>query len=717
LRTIGVEWVCAVIPLARGPAALGFRRPKDPMAPERILIVDGEVNASSALRSMLVDEGFDVREAGDGQEGLELLEQFAPAAVLTDVKMPRMDGIALLRAARERGSDAIFIVMTAFASIESAAEAMRAGAEGYVLKPLNIDVALITLQKALEKRAQQLESQALRQCIRERQEALRISQETFAGIISIAADAIITIDEQHRITLFNQGAEQIFGYSQKEALGAPLNLLLPDSFRAVHSKQVEGFAAGSATSRRMAEHRPIFARRKNGEVFPAEAAISKHKVGGGWMFTAVLRDVTDHKRIEREQQFLAEAGTALASSLNYQETLSCVSRLAVRSLADCCIIDIIDEQGQVRCLQVAIANPALTSLEQELRQYPLLPGMRSVFENGLFDTGKAELRSDLPPDFLESVAQDREHLRILRQLGPRSFVTVPLSARRRLLGAIIFISTESGREYGSNDVRMAEELARRAALAIDNAQLYERAQRATRAREDLLAVVSHDLKNPLSVILMNLGMLLTPSESSESEDRRRSRQKLTTIKRSADRMTHLINDLLDMTSIEAGRLSVELTPLAAAPLVSAALEELSPLAATKSLRLASKLPADLPAIFADAARLQQVLANLLGNAIKFTPEGGTITVHAEPCGDAVRFFVADTGSGIAQEDLTFIFDRFWQAQRTARLGTGLGLFIVRGIVEAHGGKVWVESKAGVGTTFFFTLPVAQPVDEPPPIAA
>ncbi len=241
-------------------------------------------------------------------------------------------------------------------------------------------------------------------------------------------------------------------------------------------------------------------------------------------------------------------------------------------------------------------------------------------------------------------------------------------------------------------------------LAQDELQAaVEQARRATSVRENLLAVVSHDLRNPLSVILMATASMARPFGG---DDRRKSHKQIGSIKRAAERMNYLIQDLLDAASIEAGELSVERRRLAVAPLIGEAIDAMQLLAARKSLRLENELPADLAPVCADTGRVQQVFANLLANAIKFTPDGGTITVRAETVGEFVQFSVTDTGTGIPGEDLPHLFDRFWQAPRTARQGTGLGLSIVRGIVVAQGGQIWVESRVGAGSTFFFTLPLA-----------
>ncbi|HMJ11708.1 MAG TPA: HAMP domain-containing sensor histidine kinase [Polyangiaceae bacterium] len=247
----------------------------------------------------------------------------------------------------------------------------------------------------------------------------------------------------------------------------------------------------------------------------------------------------------------------------------------------------------------------------------------------------------------------------------------------------------------------AEELARRATIAAENAHLYEVAQSATAVRDELLASVSHDLKTPLSSILMSVEALLAdrPQGSLSRE------QLLHIIKRSGEGMLALIQDLLDTASIEAGGLSVRFVPLKAAVLVGEVLEGFQPIVAKRMLRMQNLLDF-VPDVLADPRRIQQVFENLLNNAVKFTPDGGTIGVSAERMGNAVRFAVKDTGVGIPESDVPHLFERFWQASSTAALGSGLGLFIACRIIEAHGGRIWAESVLGAGTSVYFTLPIA-----------
>jgi signal transduction histidine kinase len=274
---------------------------------------------------------------------------------------------------------------------------------------------------------------------------------------------------------------------------------------------------------------------------------------------------------------------------------------------------------------------------------------------------------------------------------------VPLLAHDALVGVITLISSTVS--YAPTDLRIAEELGRRAAQAIENARLYQAARRATQARDELLGIVAHDLRNPLSSIALQAELLCERGDASVRPAAER-------IASNASRLSRLIQDLLDVTRMEAGQLSVEAARVSAQHLVSDAGEAQRALAAASGLELQIELPSAIPDVWADRDRLLQILENLIGNAIKFTPRGGRITIGAMPRDGTVVFWVADTGEGIALEDQPHVFERFWQASKAKHRGAGLGLPIVKGLVEAHGGHVWVESTPGRGSAFFFTIPTA-----------
>jgi PAS domain S-box-containing protein len=535
---------------------------------------------------------------------------------------------------------------------------------------------------------------------------LRVAEATSSGILSISADAIVSIDEEQRISMFNDGAEKIFGHSKQEAIGAPLDVLIPERFRAVHREHVKHFATGPSVARRMVERRSeIFGIRKNGEEFPIDAAISNITVDGRQVLTVVLRDITEQKRLEREQRFLADVGLILANSLDYGQTLTGIADLAVQDMADLSIVDVVEEGESIRRLKVASRDPSKAWLCEWFMRIPI-DRRRPHLMHSVLETARPIVMRLPSEETIAALAQSEEHHRSLRAAEIRSMLAVPLVAHGRLLGAMAFISSSSSRLYGESDMRMAEELAQRAALAVENARLYSAAQRATQARDDILAIVAHDLRNPLNSIVMQAHLLRRRGP----EPDRRSRRPVDAIERATTRMNRLIHDLLDVARLEAGRLSVEASRVSAREVVLDSYAVQSPLASAVSLDLRHDLPPELPEVWADRDRLLQVLENLIGNAIKFTASGGSITVAATSRDDEVLFSVTDTGSGIPPDELGHLFDRFWQGRRARKLGAGLGLPIVKGIIEAHGGRIWVESTPGRGTTFFFTVPTALRAD-------
>jgi PAS domain S-box-containing protein len=529
--------------------------------------------------------------------------------------------------------------------------------------------------------------------------ALRASEAKFSGLVSIAPDAIVSVDEEQRLVIFNRSAERIFGWTAAEVLGKKLDVLIPERLRAQHRQHFETFAASAEDTRFLHERPGIFGLRKDGTEFPGEAAISKLVLDGTRLFTVVMRDITDRLRTEREQHFLAEFSAVLSSSLDVDATLTKIAWLATREFTDCCFVDLVQEGGAAKRHAVAHADPAKEAPCWILRQ--ISPDQPSLVRAAIV-SGQPVLEANISDELLQSVAQSPAHLRALRELSPTSFVVAPMTARGRMLGALAFITTRPPRRHDARDLNFAKELAERAALALENARLYELARRAVQVREEVLGIVAHDLRNPLNVIHVQSELLRRRG----AEPERRAQKPVDTIRRAADRMNRLIQDLLDVTRMEAGRLTVERTRVAPRALLLDVLEASRLLADAASLCIQVELSSKLPDLLADRDRLQQVFENLLSNAIKFTPAHGRILVGAQPRGSEVLFWVSDTGPGIPEADLPHLFDRFWQAKAADRRGAGLGLPIVKGLVEAHGGHIWVKSEVGQGTTFFFTVPTA-----------
>jgi len=404
---------------------------------------------------------------------------------------------------------------------------------------------------------------------------------------------------------------------------------------------------------------------------------------------------------ERRASFLAEASRVLSASFDYQTALEALARSAIPELADHFVIDLRDEAGGTARVAAAHADPDVVGPLRDAielwggfltRDHPL---SRKVRE------GHAVLIADVvsAPDSGELAETAIEHA---RYPAARSLICLPLVSSGRVNGELFLAITRADRQYGSQELELAEELARRVSLAVDNARLFHQAQEATAARDDILAVVAHDLRNPLNTV----SMVLEALEETPEPDRGRH---LEIARRSADRMNRLIQDLLEVARIESNSLRLESRPESIAPLLDEASSMLRPLAESRGIRLETAECEDLPPAMMDPARVLQVISNLVGNAIKFTPEGGLVQIRCDHREDGLRFMVRDTGPGIPPHRLSHIFGRFWQAGKADRRGIGLGLSIARGIVEGHGGRIWAESTVGEGTSFYFTLPAVDPL--------
>jgi PAS domain S-box-containing protein len=424
--------------------------------------------------------------------------------------------------------------------------------------------------------------------------------------------------------------------------------------------------------------------------------------------TRLLALERDARRVaqeaERRAKFLGDAALTLASSLDYETTLTSVARLAVSEVADWCVVDVLEADGSIR--RIAIAHDDPIKVEQawaEQRSHPVQIDERQGTARVL-RTGVAELYPEITDAHLQAAARSPEHLEVLRGWGIRSAMCVPLVARGRTLGALSFGTAESGRAFGPVDLAFAEHLARRCALAVDNARLYGEAQDANRAKDEFLATLSHELRTPLNAIAGWTYLLRQGALSPEQAE-----QALQVIERNTRMQAGLVDDLLDLSRIVTGKLRLEMRPLELGPVVNAALDVVRPAAEARQIRLETAVGRDVGVVLGDPSRLQQAVWNLLSNAVKFTPREGLVEVEVSRTGWLARVTVTDNGKGISPELLPHLFERFRQGDSThARRhgGLGLGLAIVRHIVELHGGTVWAESAGdGHGSTFVIELPI------------
>ncbi|MBD2255987.1 ATP-binding protein [Pseudanabaena sp. FACHB-2040] len=573
------------------------------------------------------------------------------------------------------------------------------------------------------KRAEQEREQILERERIARAEA-EAAQRQLATLFESASIGMALLDSNQRFVSINAALAEINGLSPEDHLGrTPVELFGHRNSTLVDICN-EIYATGKPfTASNLEISLPYRTDRRPG-YYSLHYLPMLRPTGEVESMLAYVIDITDRFRLEQAQRFLADSSQVLSSSLDYQTTLSSIARLVVPHLADWCSVHIIDEAGVTRRLAVAHVNPDKVAWADELeKRYPYDPNEpRGVPE--VIRTGQSELYPEIPDHLLVEAAKDADHLQILREVGFSSVMIVPLLVQGRSLGAISFVAAESGRRYAQSDLELAEELGRRAALAVENAQLYARAQQdrdraeaANRVKDEFLAVLSHELRSPLNPILGWAGLLrqgkLDPAKAAYA---------IETIERNAKLQVQLIEDLLDVSRILRGKLSFNKAPVNLALVIEAALETVKLAIEVKSIKVKTLVkaqpadPTNAPLfVLGDAARLQQVIWNLLSNAVKFTPVGGQIDVQMEQVGSQVQITVSDTGKGISADFLPYVFDYFRQADATTTRkfgGLGLGLAIVHHLVEMHGGTVGADSPGeGQGATFTVMLPILQTLQE------
>ena len=553
----------------------------------------------------------------------------------------------------------------------------------------------------------------------ERREGTLVLQRAYLDqLFEAAPEGLALLDADERILDVNAEWVRLFGWQPNEAAGRELNeLIVPDELRdegaEITARVSAGEKAEAETVRRARDGRlvevyvtgtPVVADGRRVATWGIYRDISRRKAAERMRAEALERERRAREEAEAERRraaFIGEVGTLLSATFDYAGGMRQLARLAVPELADYCLIDEVEPDGGTRRVAVAHADPeAEARLLDDVRNPPDADAERRPVLR-VVRTGEPLLVPEVTPEFLERLAHDDAHRqRLLSNPDPpRSFIIVPMIARGRTLGAITLATAGSGRRFGEADLAVAREMAHRASLSIDNARLYREAREALRARDSVLGVVSHDLRNPLTAILLSVDSALGAGPLPGPV-----REALDGVVQSARGMDRMIQDLLDVARIEAGQLRIEPSSCRPAELVGEAVALMEPLALGRMVGLVSVVE-ECPPVRADRDRVLQVFSNLVGNALKFTPPRGAVTVGAAPEEGAVRFWVRDTGPGIPEAHVERLWDPFWQGDGPfRRSGVGLGLPIARGIVEAHGGRVGVESQPGAGTTFWFTLP-------------
>jgi PAS domain S-box-containing protein len=492
----------------------------------------------------------------------------------------------------------------------------------------------------------------------------------------------------------------MYGYTADEAIAQAITITLPRE----RQQEEAGFLDRIRRGERIAGLETVRCRKDNACI-PVSLTISPIYDERGVVVGAskIARDITERKRASERAAFLTEAGAVLAGSLDYQTTLKAVAALAVPVIADWCAVDVLTDEHKLERVAVAHVNPAKIDLARTIRTR--YEDVNSAFSpTSVVRTGTPALVKEITDDMIAASAQgDEERIAVIRSLGLRSYMIVPLTVHGRTFGALTFATAESSRLYTDEDFRFAQDVAFRAALAVDNAHAYQEAQTANRLKDEFLATLSHELRTPLNAILgytrlLQSGMIV--------DDRRASA--LTTVERNAFALTQIVEDILDVSRIISGKIRLNIQSVDVADVVKNAVDTIRPAADAKQIRIQMILD-PRAAISGDPDRLQQVVWNLVSNAVKFTPKQGIVEVLLERINSHVEIVVSDTGAGIAPDFLPHIFERFRQADSgTTREhgGIGLGLAIVRHLVELHGGTIQASSGGkDQGSTFRVRLPV------------
>lgn len=463
------------------------------------------------------------------------------------------------------------------------------------------------------------------------------------------------------------------------------------------------------------------------ELIPGNAIVSAEMrvVATEWegehAYLASLRDITQRKRAElearrlikveadyaaaraaaRHQAFLLESTTLLTSSLDYRQTLATLARLCTRHVADWAVVYGLDDHGQPCRLAVAHRDPAKAAVADELCRIPIDTSAAHPILD-ILRSGKPSLVKEISDEQLGAMRVSAREIQIARTLGVRSWLSVPMIARGRPLGAIALVRAADS--FTEAEVAIAEDLANRAALAVDNAVLYQEAERANQTKADFLAVVSHDLRTPMTAILGYSDLMLAGIPEALPE---KPREYVQRVQRAAHQLLFLLNELLEFSRLEASAVTIRPAVTNVADVVRDVAVVMERIADQRGISLAVELPAQPILIETDPGKLRQILMNLTGNAVKYT-DAGTVSVQAEEHESGVLLRVRDTGRGIAKEHLSRIYDPFWQADGAERMradGAGLGLSVVKKLVSLLGGDIAVESEIGVGSAFTVRLPV------------
>jgi PAS domain S-box-containing protein len=529
-----------------------------------------------------------------------------------------------------------------------------------------------------------------------------------AAIIETSDDAIVAKDLQSTILAWNPAAERMFGYTAEEAIGSSIRIIIPPDRQDEEAAVLDRIRRGERV-----DHYETIRQRKDGSAVAISLTVSPIRDDRGVVIGAskIARDITERKRAEQERErehrrvvFFARVAETLSKTLDYQQTLKNIAALAVPHIADWCAVDVVQEDAEIAQLAVAHVDSAKVKLASEIRRRYENPSAPYSVPY-VIRTGTPALIPEVSDAMIVAAAQgDQERIAMVKSLGLTSYLCVPMMSGGRVKGALTLATGESGRRYNEDDLRFAQDLAARAALAVENALSYGEVQRANRVKDEFLGTLSHELRTPLNAIVGYARIARSGMITGDQMPRA-----LETIERNAAALTQIVEDILDVSRIVAGKMRLNVQPVELPLVLHEAIETMTPAAEAKHIRIRPVIDPHVGPISGDPDRLRQIIWNLLSNAIKFTPKDGQIQIRLERINSSVEITVSDTGVGIAPDFLPYVFERFRQGEGgTSRQhsGLGLGLSIVRNLVELHGGTVSASSNGpDTGATFRVRLPM------------
>ncbi|HET9599868.1 MAG TPA: ATP-binding protein [Anaeromyxobacteraceae bacterium] len=689
--------------------------------PLRILLVDDTPANLIALESVLANPAYELISMTSGAQALGFLLKNDCALILMDVQMPDLDGYETARLIRQndrtRNIPIVFVTAHGLED-QHVLRGYESGAIDYLFKPFDPAVlrskvaAFATLHHAQRRLLEQAEQLRLAQR-REHAHALaelelrslrrqQAAQRRYRTLVEGVTHAIAWIVDPVTLTVgfVSPSVKAILGRDPDEFVADATPLV-----QRLHPDDREAFAAALSSlvpgeEGRRLQHRMT---RAGGEVvwFDTALRLLPTEEGDALEVHGFSVDVTDALRAREALQFLARLGDELVRSLECADTASSVARVAIPDLADWCAVEIRPDVTGERIVVASHGAPELESAARHLAEHPALARVAGPRD-------EARVVEDVSEELLRA---DPGCAALVAQLGPASMLQVPLRAHGRVMGVIRLFSGPQRLPSGLRERRLAEELGRRAAQAIENALLYLQAREAVRLREDFLSIASHELRTPLSALSLQMRLLegmigsgkLQVAPSSRADLQRRVQSGV----RQVDRLTGLVNSLLDLARIRSGQMQLDRERFDVRDLVREVAARFEDVLSRAGRRL--ELQAESVVGLWDRSRLDQILTNLVGNAVKYGGDA-SISMRAEARGGHLVLQVADDGPGIPPAEIERVFERFVQgASGKNGSGLGLGLYIARKIVEAHGGRIRADSRAGTGTTFTVELPCEPPV--------